>query len=181
MNTNTYGHSEDCELGRHKCDFCQFESKEEVVDHLRARMDSQGVWQVIAVGRSETRPSFCYSVGFPRFLERPEVMIFGLHPADGQLIINAVGHALKNEHSHTRFKDRDLIDIGGQFPLKLCRTLPGTTEANLAYRILGPDTEVWVLVWPDKEGRYPGDEGCDELCDALQTADLPSRSLSGTF
>lgn len=53
-------------------------------------------WHVLKVMESEDRIGFCYSVGLYKTFQHPEIIIIGLKPELGHILINSIGTDIQN-------------------------------------------------------------------------------------
>jgi len=62
---------------------------------LREDIESYG-WQVVKVMEDDKGPGFCYSIGLYQTFRHPEIIILGLKPDLGHVLINNIGEDIKN-------------------------------------------------------------------------------------
>jgi hypothetical protein len=128
-------------------------------------------WNVTNVFRKgdETGPEWAYSTGLFCSCEHPEIVIFGLELENMQKIINNIGSEVRRG---ARFDQG--AEYHGIFARCACRFRP--VEAihyrdYLGWAIWfyeGGPFPVLQCFWPDREGRYPWDPGCDSSVSAAQ-------------
>lgn len=155
-------------------DYCGCEICAGGVDAFHARVERDmrdfGI-SVISVGPSENSPTFTYSVGFFQIYQ-PDVIIFGLSP----LIATALLNDLYSKVSAGEIRVRDwLVDTSlANLPMTFRRADPDKIDewmtATFAWsrKKLGRDPECYVMVWPDREGKFPWDAGFDERFRGIQ-------------
>lgn len=103
--------------------------------------------------------SFCYTVGLTE-ASLPELFIDRLSPSQGQPILNAL--ATKMRAGET-FAPGDTVDIEYSVPFRLRGPVDtAEAEANTARRLYG-EIDLWQVLWPDREGRFPDEEGYDHV------------------
>jgi hypothetical protein len=115
-------------------------------------------WTTVAVAREEVAPPWSYTVGMWITLRGVDLAMFGVPPDLARTIFDELG---------TRMADGwfpvpgDIIDDIGTRPLKLCRIHQGWRETSLftfsdmCHGIVRPP--MLQVVWPDPDGRYPGE------------------------
>ncbi len=130
-------------------------------DRLRARVAEHG-WMVLGVFASAEAPDLTpwhYTVGLTD-AGLPELLVSGLGATQGQEVLNAAAAR------HIRRPiEPGMVDDVASMPLKV---LPGPTGEHVqqAWNYVGDPqrrdpqrVRVLQLVWPDAEGRFPGEEG----------------------
>ena len=116
---------------------------------------------VIGVGGE---PSFTYTIGH-LFVGKPDLIMVGTSPQIATTIFNHIGSNLELSERLVHLNEGDLLDIGGQFPLKIhvCGArvrAEYTVQAGQFYRM--ESYKVLQLIVPDMTGRYPDDPECDQ-------------------
>jgi hypothetical protein len=120
-------------------------------------------WFVTKVGAGDDAPAFAYSMGLYENFHHPEIVLFGLDLEIMHGLINAAG---------SRIREGQKYDEGQKYgDLLLCfrcefrRVNPTRYDGLLNYSIWyyeGSHFPVFQLVWPDKAGLFPWDDGFDE-------------------
>ena len=115
-------------------------------------------WKLCGVGGNYDHFPFIYTIGNHE-CGLPELLMTGCE--DGELM-NRICEKMRKQNRP--FQHGELIDLGGQHPLK---ALNGNREARTyawqAEAYYGTDKyAVQQIVCSDKSGRYPGDLQCDE-------------------
>lgn len=133
-------------------------------------------------GGDETLRWFAYTVGLWPERQWPELIVFGLdHDDMARLLAAAVKQA---EVWGTTPKDGlELPAVAGGASLKLRRLDPRFYEEHLGWAnwyaarsgVAAPGA--LQLLWPDDEGRFPGEVGCDETVVLRQTPVSDGRSV----
>lgn len=104
--------------------------------------------------------SFCYTVGLSES-NLPELFLDGMPPQQGQAILNAVATRLRAGETITP-GEPPLHLVGYPVTFRLRGPVDSAAaEANTARRLYG-DIILWQILWPDREGRFPGDPGYDQ-------------------
>lgn len=98
-----------------------------------------------------------YTVGMMEKFAHPEVAIHGLPPMSANAILRAAVAALDGG---SRFHpDRLQWDIAEGYPTKIVPVSPSNFVDwfGQAFSYHQDDLQMLQLVWPDREGRFPGD------------------------
>lgn len=124
--------------------------------------------QLVEEGASDTEPPFAYTVGLTQRFDHPELIVVGLKPDSMQFVLNQCADRVKNG---TRLKAGARLDevIDG-FQVEV-RTLDPSLLHFLGYaRWFHGDRpfEALQILWPDREGRFPGDPAMDGWAAARQ-------------
>lgn len=113
---------------------------------------------------SETGPSFGYTIGLTETQKAPELIMFGLPiPLFGHFL-NAMAEKMK---AGERFKDGDIINDLANMPCVI-RDIPLEQAKKYAFQAFfhyeGAEQQptFQMIVIPDKNGKFPWDEGFDE-------------------
>ncbi|UDY37847.1 DUF4262 domain-containing protein [Dermatobacter hominis] len=138
------------------------------LDKLSWVIEDQG-WVAVPVDAQEGPPpraGYTYTIGFTTTFGRPEVAIFGLravaargllgliadqHAGGVELPVDAVFIGLLENDLPCALLPVDLAEHGELFP-----------DATALLDRTGESWEVLQFVWPDRNGRFPWDEGYDE-------------------
>jgi hypothetical protein len=132
-----------------------------VDDHERkmlAMINTHGVAIQGVLGRG-WEPSSAYTVGLAA-REHPEVIVMGLPPATGQQLLNDLVRPVLG--GVQVFEPGDVVhDLIAGFPACLIEVLDSREHLKVANRIYGSGGPVAALqlVFPDREGLWPWDEG----------------------
>ena len=118
-------------------------------------------WSSVGVFPSEDNPvsPFTYSIGFLEH-DHPELIVSGLPPTTAHQIIAGLYHRVKDG---ARFEAGQLdTEVLEGFEVKFQALPPDGRPLNMTRRFYGRD-EVPALqvLWPDREGLFPDDPGCD--------------------
>ena len=137
-------------------------AEQKVLQDAAKDIAEQGV-HIVHVPSSQDGPGFSASIGLWFHYEHPEVIVFGMSDEEAEDLLNAVADAADEG---TSFKPgvnyQDLL-VG--YPV---RFLPLPTDKVTEYlktaeRVYhGVEFPVLQLVWPDKEHRWPWEEGVRE-------------------
>lgn len=113
-------------------------------------------------------PGFAYTIG-NAIRGLPELLIIGnFAPTLAAMILNELGDKMREDG---RPFPEGLVDIGWTYPFKVRRASPSarsrfTIQAGEYWRT--EDYDVLQVMICDREGRYPGDEGCHPDFDVEQ-------------
>jgi len=149
--------------------------------HFLEIIDKYG-WHVMSVAprtdSADKQEWFSYSTGLFRAFSRPEIIVFGLDANTGRAIVNEIGNAMQG--GRTFELDADYIDIFADDlkcrfrAVHLCQYGEYVGWSQWFYE--GNDFPVWQCFWPDKEGNYPWEAGCNTEVSRLQPLlYLPAR------
>ena len=138
-------------------------------------------WSVTAVDESEHAPRFAYSVGFGQLFDHPEVIVFGLEHQLAHSILSLIAADLAGGGSYAAPGKYDGVLESAQVAI---RPVDETQhEIYLGYgmerfRQAGRAGELKAvqLFWPDRQGLFPYEGGCDASVSHLQ----PSLQLPVT-
>jgi len=129
---------------------------------IRENVDEYGV-HVMSVHGGEGGGGFSYSIGLWKTLGVPEVLCLGLPAASAHGIINHIANLVREG---AKLRDGDeRHDVLNDYPCRF-RTLAAEHfdehmgYANWFYE--GKTFPVLQLVYPDREGRFPGEEGTSD-------------------
>jgi hypothetical protein len=122
-------------------------------------------WHVTGVRAEQAAPGWAYSVGLWHSYRSPEVSVFGLPTQICLDIVNNVGDLVR-DGAELRVNQR-LGEVVDDYDLAL-RKVRGTWFEDLFGQALGfyrtPPLPILQLVWPDRAGLFPWDEGTDQAC-----------------
>lgn len=118
----------------------------------------------LVMGIFATKPggeSFSYTIGNHE-KGLPELLLVGHTGDDIKYVLNLLGEKLRAQG--VPFDHGQLVDLGGKYPVIVYNTDEKAKlyclQAGFYYRT--DKYSVQQVVMCDTEGRYPGDEGCDE-------------------
>lgn len=129
-------------------------------DLIKRNIEKNGQ-HVQAVGGSEDELPFIYTIGnHERNL--PELLIIGNCNAHFAAILNDLGNMMRKRGR--AFENGELVNLGGQFPLKVIDP-PGLVTGEYTLLVESYyDTTVFRVqqaIMCDPQGRFPGDAGCE--------------------
>lgn len=138
-------------------------------------------WLVQAVGADASttphKPGWAYTIGMGPTLGHPELMLFALPPAVAQVVLNDIGHRIRDGLVLRPGElYSDLIAARNDTALPVCpivverRVHPDYFGVGLRYykaHDLG-EPVWWQLVWPDADGALPWDKRFDRSMYRLQ-------------
>lgn len=139
--------------------------------HVRSLIKAHG-WAVQGVfDNDDPAKNFAYTVGLTE-AGLPELWVATLSPVQGGALLNATVKTVLE-----RFADvvsEGELDVEWSVPVRLRGPVSAEeAEANAATALYPHPRVVSVMqvLWPDTEGRFPGDDGYDEV-------GFPQRVLS---
>lgn len=140
---------------------------QKILDNVKDHIEKVGV-SIIHVGAGEhSTAQFTYTVGFTS-IGLPEMVIMGLSYHIGHRILMDLYAKAKAEGLPE--DGVDLNEILDRYPVRL-KTIPKATAekfAAVAMRFFQKKIGVRQVVWPDPEGRFPGDLDMDMQMAAIQ-------------
>ena len=117
-------------------------------------------WMVMGIQAEKETPSYSFSVGMYHTLGTPELFIMGQKPQTAQGLIN---HAGKSTREGRRFVAGERTDgVLAGYPAVLVAVEPRFYREYFGYArwfYRGSNFPVFQIVWPDRDGRFPWDEG----------------------
>lgn len=130
-------------------------------------------WHLIAISPDEQGPGFVYSIGMMETLGHPEIIMFGLDRKLMATVINNIGRQVREGRN---FAGLGLFeDLLERYACKMIRVDERWHTEYVGYamwhrRHVGKVGTLDVLqcLWPDKAGKFPGEEGCQREIVALQ-------------
>lgn len=117
-------------------------------------------WAVIGIPEDDEGPSYSFSVGMSYTLGVPELLIVGQKPENAQGLINHVGELIREGRRFTAGERADGVLEGYQ--AVFVTVDPRHYREYLGYACWinrGLDFPVLQIVCPDREGRFPWDDG----------------------
>ena len=137
----------------YKCDHKGFD-REEIVTHI----EKYGCHVVMVIG--DHLPGFAYSIGLYEKFNHPEIICFGLDLKVMMGMINEVCYLLGKGRTFESYKPYDdfLENFDVQF-LPVVREFYGDYLGFATSYYNGNDFTAMQMVWPDKENKFPWEEG----------------------
>jgi hypothetical protein len=149
------------------------------VRQLLAEVRTQG-WTVVGVAEDGEYPGWAYTVGLTHSYGVTELAMFGLDVDDLQHWVSTLGTAIATGRTHATDGPIDRAILG--LPAELRLIDPSWNEAlfgvaNNFYQ--GSQFQVRQVVWGDRGGRFPWDDGVVEQSRQDQpTGWLPANQAS---
>jgi hypothetical protein len=107
--------------------------------------------------------SFSYTIGFEKTYAHPEIIIFGLPAEISHKILSAIAAAIKENETMPLHEPVENI-IGNDLKV-IFKPLDHDLYADylsIAIEAYGTyDFRTQIMLWPDKEGKYPFESGYD--------------------
>jgi hypothetical protein len=120
-------------------------------------------WFVTKVGAGDSEPAFAYSMGLYENFHHPEIVLFGLSLEVMHRLINDAGSRIREGLKYEEGQKYD--DLLQSYPCAFRQVNPTRYDGLLNFAIWyyeGLHFPVLQLVWPDKAGLFPWDDGFDE-------------------
>jgi len=120
-------------------------------------------WFVTKVGAGDGEPAFAYSMGLYENFHHPEIVLFGLDLEVMHRLINDAGSRIREGLKYEEGQKYD--DLLQSYPCAFRRVNPTRYDGLLNFAIWyyeGSHFPVLQLIWPDKAGLFPWDDGFDE-------------------
>jgi len=138
-------------------------------DFINETVKSHG-WVVQLIREEGDLPAFAYTIGLHRTFGGPELIVVGLR--------TEVMHGMLNDCGE-RMRAGETLPVGTPFSgvledydvLLRPVTSPESYREYVGYGLWfygGPNFPLLQLVWPDKEGRFPGQEGANPFMKTQQ-------------
>lgn len=127
---------------------------------MRAAIERQG-WFAVHVGDDGNAAAYSYSIGFEQSCGHPEIVVFGLQPA---AVCAIFADLYANLRAGARYEPLERLDTPFGADLEVMFR-PVRDQAFRAFLSAGVNYykrpfRAWVMLWPDLEGRLPGEAGC---------------------
>jgi hypothetical protein len=131
-------------------------------------------WAVLGITdgdeeEGEGTSGYSFSVGLYHTLGGPELLVMGLRPETAKSLLNAAGDRLR---AGERFAPGDRVaDLAAGYPTAVVGVAPRYYPEYVGYArwlYRGSDFPMLQLVWPDKAGLFPWEDGYDADFFALQ-------------
>jgi hypothetical protein len=158
------------------CRYCEPPPEQEIAfdasdRKLMADVKEHG-WHVLIVGADARTDGWVYSIGMWHTLRSPELVMAGL-PADSEhRLINDIGTRVRQgEQLDPAVPLQDLLTSGRSLAVRpVHKTWYAPLFGYAMWFAQRPPQPFLQVVWPDKQGRFPWDDGFD----AVYRDDQPS-------
>jgi hypothetical protein len=120
-------------------------------------------WHVVLIEEDEEGPSFGYSVGLFHTYQHPEVVVFGLKVDLLHQIINALGREVAGGKQYRPGEESGNAIEG--YSCAFLSVAPEWYSEYLGYALWfykGDGFPALECVWPDKQQKYPWQQGFSE-------------------
>jgi hypothetical protein len=139
-------------------------------EKLLADIDEYGL-HILGIMSEEDEPEYAFSVGLYYSYSHPEIVIMGLNSNTAKCIINDIAELIENGATFEICSLYDEIVKG--YPVAFIEVnISNYREylgyANWFYSSLPSPYPALQMVWPDKEGKFPWQDGYDEHFRSLQ-------------
>ncbi|MFJ4889060.1 MULTISPECIES: DUF4262 domain-containing protein [unclassified Streptomyces] len=122
-------------------------------------------WHVMGVAGGDAPSDWGYSIGLWHTLRSPEVSVFGLPSQTAMRVANAAGAAIRD--GNPLEPDQRRGDVLNGYDVAVRPVHPSWYHDFFGAGIdfyQTPPLPIMQLFWPDKDGRFPWEEGADERC-----------------
>jgi hypothetical protein len=123
-------------------------------------------WAVISVfpdadSTDKINDAFAYTVGNSA-AGLPELLVVGMFGDDAKWLLNALSNKMRERGAP--FSNSERIELGGKHPITLVLADQGVKDRYTIQvgQFLKHDYDVMQIIVPDKDGRFPWDQGCAE-------------------
>lgn len=135
------------------------------------KVEETGFAVVSVMGSSEDQkdPGYAYTVGLFENYSHPEIMIAGLPRETSAGILNQLGHRVSRGENFEICEPTDKVIRGHKARFTLMH--PSWTERMMGLNDLYIPMENLPAIqtlWPDEEGLFPDEVGCDDQVRRLQ-------------
>jgi hypothetical protein len=130
-------------------------------------------WHLMGIPADAEGPSFVYSIGMMETLNHPEIIMFGLDVELMARVINTMGRDIRGGRSFV-----EPVRYDGLIERYACKTLRVDEEFQLGYfgyalwyrHHIGKEGTLQAVqcFWPDKQGLFPDEPGCNPNVVRLQ-------------
>lgn len=118
-------------------------------------------WHATGVFASQGSPEYVYTTGLTETYGHPELVIAGLPARTGHSLLVAAAERIEQDGPLEDGTGYDRIASG--FLVRARDVAPAfcRLEFSVSKAYYGRPVAVRQLVWPDPQGRFPGEPGCD--------------------
>ncbi len=148
-----------------------------VEENIRQIVETRG-WHVALFEATDYQPSFGYTIGLWKNYRHPELICFGLSSEALHSILNIGGELVK---ANSALKPNTESDVFFNSPASILQVHPENIPDYLGYAIWfnKGDFPVLQIVWQDKDGAFPWQEGFSE--ELLHYQPLLDRNMHFKF
>ncbi len=128
-------------------------------DEIAADVAEYG-WAVISIPEDTAGPGFSYTVGLQRSFGHPEILLAGLPPPTAHSVLNDAGEMVRAGRTFTPGAVTAELLEGYDATFRPVPEFQFPAYLGEALRFYnGEPLQVLQLVYPDRGGRWPWDEG----------------------
>jgi hypothetical protein len=134
---------------------------DEIDLRVRADIERHG-WHVVIVPPEKDSPGWAHTIGLCERYQHPELLVFGSEPRQLGVLLNALGERVRGGKRFAAGDDAD--GILAELPFAFRAVAPRWTAVflgNAAWHYQRDDFAVLQGFWPDRDGRFPWDPGCE--------------------
>ena len=122
-------------------------------------------WGVFGINAEDSMPGWAFTAGLWHTFGSPEIALFGLRVPDMQHWLNDIGEQIRSGRPPMPNERRD--GVLPDFPVAFRPVHDSWYRELFGYAVWftqRPPLPIVQVIWPDREGRFPWDEGCGERC-----------------
>lgn len=130
-------------------------------------------WYAASIG--DHQPPFLYTIGLMQTLDHPELIVFGLEPENAHALISQFVRDIRAGRSFAEPGVGEIDVAGNEQSIGFRRVHPtqhalylGFAMGYCRYVAQQGDLEAMQVFWPDDNGKFPFDVGCDLAVHGLQ-------------
>jgi hypothetical protein len=146
-----------------------------MVESLSKEVEDSGVAMVM-LQKAMDEPLYVATVGLSK-LGCPDVVFAGFPVAVAPAVVTRL-HALAAKGAKFLAGERSHDVLEQQVMFKSVESGFGDVAFRSAERVCGPVVGRVQMLWPDSSGRFPGEEGCDEIAVRRQPSDTWNDDVS---
>lgn len=134
-------------------------------------------WAAVGVfpTADQTGFGFTYTVGLTETCKHPELIVCGLAMDQAHGILAGAVDLIKDGTVMVDGKRYGQV-LSDPYVVEARAVPKPVRPLNLVIQRYGADVEALQIVWPDADGRFPGEPGMDEELAAVQVLDQSERS-----
>lgn len=143
---------------------------DEVVEKIEGVIKEHGFAVQPVMGGPADGGGFCYTIGLTKHLNHPEVYMVGFDPKLCATLLRDVGDLIKDGYDfrNPTLCDRVIKDYNVAFRPVEAESV--AEHGGIGLVVLGGEFEAVQMFLPDRDGKFPWDEGCHPEYAYRQTA-----------
>ena len=157
------------------------------IDRVVARVGWYALGVAARAGDTDPAPPFTYTIGLTQSCDHPEFIAFGVPPADAHALFGQLFEDIRGGLSYAT-PGVYTVHLGGDEHRVGFRRVDETQHTSylgfaMAFcRRIGRVGQLQAMqaFWPDDDGRFPFEDGCDPaVCRLQPRLDVPRSPLAG--